>query len=103
MSPTAFTYDNPQAGGRILLASQLNNEANMLESSGNYTDAEKKHLEAIALKVAAAGQDSIQAALSKNALGELYLKMDRLDDAQKMLEDADRVRRSKPSYFLCLF
>jgi predicted Zn-dependent protease len=95
MSSTAFTYNNPEAAPQVLLAANLNNEANMLEMSGNYAGAEKKHLEAIALKVAAVGQDSIQAALSRNALGELYLKMNRLNDAQQMLEDADRVRRSK--------
>lgn len=79
-------------------ASALNNEANGLEMSGDYDGAEKKFLESLNLKVAAVGQDSIQVALSRNALGELYLKMDRLDDAQQMLEDADRVRSRKSTF-----
>lgn len=73
-------------------ASALNNEAGRFEASGNFTGAEQKHLEALRMKISTAGENSIPVALTKNALGELYLKMNELDKAQTMLEAAERVR-----------
>lgn len=75
-------------------ASDHNNRGNMLERSGDFVGAEAAHKKALELKIDSMGRDSIQAALSMNALGELYLKMDgKLDEAQKLLEDADEIRR----------
>lgn len=58
----------------------------------DYAGAERKHLEALRIKIAATGEDSITVALTKNALGELYLTMGELEKAQPMLEGADAVR-----------
>ncbi|KAB8295241.1 hypothetical protein EYC80_007155 [Monilinia laxa] len=86
-------YANPKDSAAMMNASQLNNQANILESHGDFVGAEKLFLESLRLKIECTGEDSIQAALSKNALGELYMKLDgRWEDAKKMLEDADRVR-----------
>lgn len=73
-------------------AANLNNEANMLESAGDFAGAEKKHLKALQMKIAASGDQSIHVGLTKNGLGELYLTMGRLDEAQAMLEAADSIR-----------
>jgi len=79
-------------------AVQLNNEANRMMKQGDYINAEKKHLEALALKVKATGGDSVHVANTRGALGELYMKMDRLEDAQKALEHADKIRSGMHSF-----
>jgi hypothetical protein len=66
---------------------------------GDLVGAEKMQLEALALKIKATGLDSIEVALTKNALGELYLDMNKLDEAQKMLEDAEAIRSSEIIHF----
>ncbi|TVY20778.1 hypothetical protein LARI1_G001816 [Lachnellula arida] len=78
----------------IFLASSLNNEAIELERAGNYVGAEAKHLEALRLKIIGSGEHSIHVAFTRNGLGELYLKMGKLDDAQEQLEKAVAVREA---------
>jgi len=53
------------------------------------------------VKVAATGARSTGVALTKNALGEVYLTMGRLDQAQQYLEEAAEIRRCRS--FLSLF
>ena len=53
------------------------------------------------VKIAATGEKSIGVALTKNSLGELYINMDRLDDAQKYLEEAAEIRGRKSSSPTC--
>lgn len=89
------TYNDLNSAPGVFAASKLNNEANALSMSGNHAAAEKKHLEALELKIRATGQNSIGVALTKNALGELYLKIGKLDEAAKMLEDADQIRNGE--------
>ncbi|KAF7952400.1 uncharacterized protein EAE97_001897 [Botrytis byssoidea] len=92
MSAFAFGGDANKAM-KIMEAAQWNNQANQLEARGDFAGAENLFLRSLARKIEVTGEDSIQTALAKNALGELYLKMEsKLNDAQKMLEDADRVR-----------
>lgn len=75
-------------------AALFNNQAKTLEAQGDFEGAEEAHLESLGMKVHSTSEDSIQAASSRNALGELYMKMEgRWEDARKMLERADRVRR----------
>ncbi|TGO21086.1 hypothetical protein BPAE_0242g00020 [Botrytis paeoniae] len=74
-------------------AGHWNNQANELEARGDFVGVESLFLRSLARKIELTGEDSLQTAFSRNALGELYLKMNgRIEDAQKMLEDADRVR-----------
>ena len=89
------THNDLNSAPGVFAASKLNNEANALSMSGNHAAAEKKHLEALELKIRATGQNSIGVALTKNALGELYLKIGKLDEAAKMLEDADQIRNGE--------
>jgi tetratricopeptide (TPR) repeat protein len=79
-----------------IIAAGLNNEALQLDDAGDYAGAERKHLEALRLKIQGNGEHSIQVALTKNGLGELYLKMGELDKAQNMLEGADAIRSGMP-------
>ena len=67
-------------------AADLNNAGLKLEQAGEYTAAEANYLRALELKTSFVGATSFQAALTQNCLGELYMKMGRLNEAQKMLE-----------------
>ncbi|KAJ8067407.1 hypothetical protein OCU04_004757 [Sclerotinia nivalis] len=90
---SAFVHNSAGTAMAVMKAAQLNNQANQLEASGDLAGAEKLFLESLRLKIKGTGEDSIQTALSKNALGELYMKMEgKWEDAKKLLEDADRVR-----------
>ena len=53
------------------------------------------HLQAIAIKEQQFGTDEVTTALSYNAIGELYLQMRRLDDAENYLDKAVRIRNTK--------
>jgi tetratricopeptide (TPR) repeat protein len=90
----AHAYVNPSASKAtgIMDAVNLNNEAIQLEQMGSFEEAEKKYLESLALKKRATGENSTGVALTKNALGELYMKMGRLDEAQALLEHAEQIR-----------
>ncbi len=79
-------------------AAGLNNEALMLSRTGDLAAAEQKHLQALRVKIAASGEESIHVALTKNSLGELYLLMSELDKALEMLEAADAIRTRKWSW-----
>ncbi|EDO02553.1 predicted protein [Sclerotinia sclerotiorum 1980 UF-70] len=89
-----FIHNNKGNSATALMkAAQLNNQANQLEASGDFTGAEKLFLQSLQLKIESTGDESIQSALSKNALGELYLKMEgRWEDVRRFLEGADAVR-----------
>ena len=75
-------------------AIQNNNEGLALKQSGMYEAAEKKYLKALNLKLTHIGENAITTALSHNALGELYIVMNRLDDAEKHLELAVKIRNA---------
>ncbi|KAL5495290.1 hypothetical protein ACEPAI_753 [Sanghuangporus weigelae] len=51
--------------------------------AGDYADAEKLHLKALATKEKSFGERSIEAALTRNALGEAQLKLGKLDEAKR--------------------
>ncbi|TGO52874.1 hypothetical protein BCON_0133g00190 [Botryotinia convoluta] len=91
---SAFMYGgDANKAMKIMEAGQWNNQANQLEARGDFAGAENLFLRSLARKIEITGEDSIQTALAKNVLGELYLKMKgKLNEAQKMLEDADRIR-----------
>ena len=75
-------------------AIQNNNEGLALQQSGMYEAAEQKYLRALDLKLTHVGENAITTALSHNALGELYIAMNRLDDAEKHLELAVKTRNA---------
>lgn len=73
----------------------LNNQAGQASSTGNHTLAISLHNQALPLKIAGYGPDSIQAAITFNALGECHLKAGNLDQAEENLLKALRVRDNK--------
>lgn len=79
----------------IIEAANLNNEAIALEAAGDYDGAEKKHLLALELKRNSACAKPHITAITENGLGELYLKMGKLDQAEKLLRSAYCGRNSK--------
>ncbi|OJT04665.1 hypothetical protein TRAPUB_4459 [Trametes pubescens] len=89
-----FTHINPSMGMAMSLTSGvgLNNQALQLERQGDLQAAERVHLQAIQVKEAGLGTDHFTTAVSYNGLGELYLKMDRLDEAEEYLNKALRIR-----------
>ncbi|TVY27166.1 hypothetical protein LHYA1_G004691 [Lachnellula hyalina] len=72
----------------IILAAPLNNQAIQLERAGNYVGAEAKYLEALEIKLAGPVEHLVSVAITRNGLGELYIKMGKLDEAQEQLEKA---------------
>uniref|UniRef100_A0A8H8CQV9 Tetratricopeptide repeat protein n=1 Tax=Psilocybe cubensis TaxID=181762 RepID=A0A8H8CQV9_PSICU len=75
-------------------AIQLNNQALQASCSGDFKTAEQLHLEAISLKETSLGTNNPTTGLTYNALGELYLKMGRLDEAEVFLSKAIQVRNT---------
>ena len=88
------THVNPTPAYAMAMgeAIQNNNEGLALKQSGQYAAAEQKYLRALEIKLNHIGENAITTALSHNALGELYIAMDRLDDAERHLEIAVRIR-----------
>lgn len=90
------THVNPTPAYAMAMgeAIQNNNEGLALKQSGQYEAAERKYLKALDIKLKHIGENAITTALSHNALGELYIAMDRLDDAEKHLEIAVKIRNA---------
>lgn len=78
-------------------AVQKNNEGNIALRQGQFDRAAALHREALELKLRAFGEESVQAAMSFNALGYTYLKMgpSKLDLAEENLRKALRVRNDR--------
>ena len=85
---------NPTSAYKMAMreAVQNNNEGLALKRGGQYEVAEKKYLKALDLKLRYIGENQITTALSHNALGELYIAMSRLDEAEKHLDLAVKIR-----------
>lgn len=73
-------------------ASLLNNEALSMARAGNNAGAERLHKQALEIKIDAFGADSIQAALTFNALGEVQYQLKKYDEAEENLRKAVQVR-----------
>lgn len=76
-------------GGR-----RLNHEALQRVNIGDFRGAEHCHRRAIELKEECFGRDHTSTALSYNGLGELYIRMGRIDEAEEYLNRALRARRN---------
>jgi len=90
------THVNPSPAYAMAMgeAIQNNNEGLALKQNGRYEAAEQKYLRALDLKLNHVGENAITTALSHNALGELYIAMNRLDDAEKHLKLAVKIRNA---------
>jgi len=95
------THINPsqEYAAALTEAIQLNNQGLALHKAGQNEAAEALYLKALNLKLKYIGKDEITTALSHNALGELYIAMNRLDDAEKHLDIAVRIRNGEGPTF----
>ncbi|KAJ3284842.1 hypothetical protein HK104_009756 [Borealophlyctis nickersoniae] len=91
MATNVHTYKPNQMG--MFEAVSLNNEALQHSNRGDYTTAETLHRRALEIKLALAGPDAIQTALTYNALGETLLQLGKFNEAEGYLKDALRIRR----------
>ncbi|TFY81946.1 hypothetical protein EWM64_g2062 [Hericium alpestre] len=71
----------------------LHNQAHALEHRGDFAGAEALFLRAIDVKEQGLRPGNKFTANSQNALGELYLKLERLDEAEDMLKRALHIRK----------
>ncbi|TDL28422.1 hypothetical protein BD410DRAFT_780921 [Rickenella mellea] len=96
VSPTMQVHVYPASPNNIhgMDAVQLNNQALTLDRRGDYAGAEKLHKQAVAIKESSFGLDSLQTAISLNALGEVQLKLGKLDDAEANLRKAVSIRNA---------
>ncbi|KAH9809854.1 hypothetical protein DFH28DRAFT_1065406 [Melampsora americana] len=72
---------------------ELQNKALSLHQAGQDEQEELTLLNVLKRKILTSGNGSQTVALTKNSLAELYIKMGRLDEAQKLLEEAETVRK----------
>ncbi|TFK57068.1 hypothetical protein OE88DRAFT_1650632 [Heliocybe sulcata] len=79
-------------------AISLNQQALQLERSGDFQGAERLHIRALEIKERAAPRH-VTTAITLNALGELYLKLDRLAEAETYLNRAIDIRGAVGSKF----
>lgn len=94
MYPNTHVNPTPEYAKALTEAIQNNNQGLALKESGQYEAAEKKYLRALDLKLNHIGEKAITTALSHNALGELYIAMNRLDEAESHLQLAIEVRNA---------
>jgi len=69
------------------------NEGVDLAAEGQYEAAEQRYLKALDIKIKTMGEDAISTALTHTTLGELYTATNRLDDAEKHLKIAMKIRQ----------
>ncbi|KAG2154852.1 hypothetical protein DEU56DRAFT_770789 [Suillus clintonianus] len=92
-------HSDPVSGMVVSQAAMINNQALSLSRQGDYAGSEDLHLQALDLKLSAVGENDPMTAISRNALGELYLKMGRITDAEEQLRKAISVRmKIGPAY-----
>ena len=97
-SHTNFYVGNPnnpadrETARKLEEARQLSNQAGQTEAAGNVAHAIELHNQALALKVQCFGEQSVQAGLSSNEVGECYLKTGDLQKAEENLLKALKVR-----------
>jgi len=76
-------------------AIEYSNQAVMASRGGDYAGAVQLHRQALALKLEAYGEDSLQAGISFNGLGDNLMFLGKLDEAEVALGKALRIRDDK--------
>ena len=92
-------HTSPMTSLPVAQASRLDKQALTLSNQGNHTGAEQLHRQALQMKLDAVGESNTTTAVTRNALGELYLKMGRLDEAEEQLRRAVVVRTTSGNVF----
>jgi len=89
------SYSKPTPAFTLaLIEAVLNhNEGVDLAAEGQYEAAEQRYLKALDIKIKTMGKDAISTALTHTTLGELYTATNRLDDAEKHLKIAMKIRQ----------
>ncbi|TFY62918.1 hypothetical protein EVJ58_g3566 [Rhodofomes roseus] len=87
---------SPEYAQAISQGTYFNNTAQQLMKISRYEEAERLHKQAIEVKERGLGKDHITTALSYNAIGETYIQMKRLDDAEMYLQKALNIREASP-------
>ncbi|KAG2154853.1 hypothetical protein DEU56DRAFT_770793 [Suillus clintonianus] len=91
-------YFDPVTKKLIDEAVAFNNQAHVLSRQGDYAGSERLHLRALDIKLSAVGENDVTA-VTRNELGEVYIKMGRIADAEEQLRKAVSVRlRTGPAY-----
>jgi tetratricopeptide (TPR) repeat protein len=70
----------------------LNNHALQLSNKGHLADAENLHLRALSIKEQFDGPNSFSTSITRNALGELYLKLGQPNEAEENFRKAVAIR-----------
>ncbi|OCH96107.1 hypothetical protein OBBRIDRAFT_362897 [Obba rivulosa] len=98
----SVSYDytiNPDLGTTTALESYMNSQAFKFREEGNYPEVERHQSLAVQLCERAIGLESTTTATNWNNLGEVYILMDRLDDAEKHLRKALEIREASNDMF----
>ncbi|KAF9494458.1 hypothetical protein BDN71DRAFT_978240 [Pleurotus eryngii] len=88
MSITAQVNPSVNAAVAAFEASDLNTQAYQAQRSGNLQEAERLYLLAIELKERSSGPNTMTVATSRGMLGEVYLKMGKIEEAEDNLKKA---------------
>jgi tetratricopeptide (TPR) repeat protein len=99
MYARAHINPTPAYSMAMMEAIQYNNEGLALRQSRQYEAAEEKYLKALDLKLRHVGENEITTALSHNALGELYIATNKLEEAERHLQLAVNIRNAEGPTF----
>jgi len=80
-------------------ATCLQNEAMAHERAGDLTTAERLFIRAIQIRNEAFGPGNNYIAINQNSLGELYVKMGKLDEAEELYKAALETRDRMQAYY----
>lgn len=86
----ASVHINPSVSQAVAIgdATSLNNMGRSLYNQKRYAEAEALYQQSLQLKLAHLGANSHAVAIAYNALGEVYIKLRRLDEAEETLQKA---------------
>ena len=88
------THDNPTPAFFLASLQSVDNHNDGVDFAaiGQYGAAEQAYLKALELKHKTIGEDAVSTAHTHHCLGQLYIETDRLDDAERHLAIALRIR-----------
>ncbi|KAF7791878.1 hypothetical protein EIP86_002902 [Pleurotus ostreatoroseus] len=83
-------HKNPSVSQAMAIgdASALNNKGRSLYNQGKYVEAEEMYKQSLDVKLRHLGPNTHTVAIAYNALGEVYIKLGRLDEAEAHLKKA---------------
>ncbi|KAJ3521648.1 hypothetical protein NM688_g8989 [Phlebia brevispora] len=88
MTASAHINPSPDRAQGVLMGSSLNQQGQALYNRGQYSEAEKVFKEALDVKLRALGPQDYSTGIGYNALGETYIRLGRLDEAEENIKKA---------------